>query len=69
MPDERLPIPVYDLVPADRVRNYPINFRSISESDLYALSLRREQLTSSLLALLPRPVIFSRVAETTMANR
>ena len=50
MPDERLPIPVCDLVPADRVRNYPTNFRAISESDLHALSLRGEQLTSSLLS-------------------
>lgn len=50
MPDERLPIPVCDLVPAERVRNYPTNFRAVSESDLDALSLRGEQLTSSLLS-------------------
>jgi hypothetical protein len=50
MPDERLPIPVCDLVPADRVRNYPTDFRAVSESDLHALSLRGEQLTSSLLS-------------------
>ncbi len=50
MPDDRLPIPVCDLVPAERVRNYPTNFRAMSESDLHALSLRGEQLTSSLLS-------------------
>ena len=50
MPDARLPIPVCDLVPANRVRNYPTNFRAMSESDLHALSLRGEQLTSSLLS-------------------
>jgi predicted acylesterase/phospholipase RssA len=50
MPDARLPIPVCDLVPADRVRNYPTNFRAMSEPDLHALSLRGEQLTRSLLS-------------------
>jgi hypothetical protein len=50
MPDERLPIPVCDLAPANRVRNYPTSFRAVSESDLHALSLRGEQLTSSLLS-------------------
>jgi predicted acylesterase/phospholipase RssA len=50
MPDDRLPIPVCDLVPASRVRNYPTNFRAMAESDLNAISLRGEQLTRNLLS-------------------
>jgi NTE family protein len=50
MPDDRLPNPLCDLKPADRVRNYPTSFRAMSESNLQALSIRGEQLTSSLLS-------------------
>jgi NTE family protein len=50
MPDERLPIPVADLIPAETVRHYPTNFRAMTEEDLEAISLRGEQLTRTLLA-------------------
>lgn len=50
MPDTRLPTPVTDLIPSEDVRHYPTNFRSMSESDLDAISLRGEQLTRTLLA-------------------
>jgi NTE family protein len=50
MPDHRLPIPVPDLVPCDRVRSYRTNFRAMSHDDLYAISTRGEQLTRTLIA-------------------
>lgn len=50
MPNARLPVPVADLVPADDVRNYPTNFRSMSESSIDSISTRGEQLTRTLLA-------------------
>jgi len=50
MRDERLPMPVPGLVPAEGVRTYPTNFRAMSDSDLDAVSLRGEQLTRTLLA-------------------
>jgi NTE family protein len=50
MPDARLPVPLHGLVPAEHVRNYPTNFRAMSEADLHAISLRGEQLTRSLLS-------------------
>jgi NTE family protein len=50
MPDERLPIPVTDLVPAEDVRHHPTDFRAMSEGTLDAISLRGEQLTRTLLA-------------------
>jgi predicted acylesterase/phospholipase RssA len=50
MPDDRLPMPVSDLVPAEDVRHYPTNFRAMSQFDLDAISLRGEQLTRTLLA-------------------
>lgn len=40
MPDARLPMPVADLIPAEYVRNYPTNFRSMPELELDAISLR-----------------------------
>jgi predicted acylesterase/phospholipase RssA len=49
MPDERMPVPVPDLVPADDVRNYGTNFAAMNLSDLDAISLRGEQLTRTLL--------------------
>ena len=50
MPDARLPAPVADLVQADDVRNYPTNFRRMSESSIDSISTRGEQLTRTLLA-------------------
>jgi NTE family protein len=50
MPDHRLPIPVPDLIPCDRVRSYGTNFRAMSHDDLYAISTRGEQLTRTLIA-------------------
>jgi NTE family protein len=50
MPDERLPIPVPDLVPAEDVRHHPTDFRAMSEGKLDAISIRGEQLTRTLLA-------------------
>jgi hypothetical protein len=50
MVDDRLPVPVPDLVPADRVRNYPTNFRAMSQTDLDLISLRGEQLARTLLS-------------------
>jgi NTE family protein len=50
MPDSRLPVPMSDLVPVERVRDYPTNFRAMSGSDLSAISTRGEQLTRALLS-------------------
>jgi NTE family protein len=45
IPDERLPVPVADLVPAEAVRRYPTDFRAMLQEPLEAISLRGEQLT------------------------
>jgi predicted acylesterase/phospholipase RssA len=50
MPDHRLPIPVPDLIPCDRVRSYGTNFKAMSHDDLHAISTRGEQLTRTLIA-------------------
>lgn len=50
MPDERLPVPIVDLVPAEEVRQYPTNFRAMTNESVEAISLRGEQLTRTLLA-------------------
>jgi predicted acylesterase/phospholipase RssA len=50
MPDHRLPIPVPDLIPSDRVRPYGTNFKAMSHDDLHAISTRGEQLTRTLIA-------------------
>ncbi|WP_081861692.1 patatin-like phospholipase family protein [Cellulomonas sp. HZM] len=49
MPDGRLPIPIADLVPRERVHRYPTNFAPMSRGDLNAISIRGEQLTRALL--------------------
>jgi NTE family protein len=49
-PDERLPVPVADLVPATAVSGYPTDFRSMRDTDIENLSLRGEQLTRTLAA-------------------
>ncbi|MFD2420392.1 patatin-like phospholipase family protein [Amycolatopsis pigmentata] len=50
MPDERLPVPVPDLVPASRVRTYPTNFRAMSAVDIELITMRAEQLTRVLIS-------------------
>lgn len=49
MDDSHLPVPVAGLVPFEQVRDYPTDFRAMSECDIDALALRGEQLTSILL--------------------
>jgi len=49
MHDERVPVPVADLVPRDAVAWYPTDFRAMPQSDLDALSTRGEQLVRTLL--------------------
>lgn len=50
MPDARLPVPVTDLVSSDAVRHYPTNFRKMTVASIDSISMRGEQLTSTLLA-------------------
>jgi len=50
MRDERLPVPVPDLVPLPRVNAYRTSFRAVAPEDLAALTGRGEQLTRALLA-------------------
>jgi predicted acylesterase/phospholipase RssA len=50
MPDERMPVPIADLVPDEDVRQYPTNFRAMPEDAMETISLRGEQLTRTLLA-------------------
>lgn len=49
MRDQRLPIPVPDLVPRDAVLRYPTNFARIRPDALTQLTIRGEQLTRTLL--------------------
>jgi NTE family protein len=49
MPDSRMPVPVTDLVPRDRVASYGTDFAAMSQDDLEALAGRGEQLTRALL--------------------
>ena len=51
MRDERIPVPVADLVPHERVATYPTNFAAMSTRDLDALTLRGEQLIRALLPI------------------
>jgi predicted acylesterase/phospholipase RssA len=50
MPDDRLPLPTTDLIPAESVRRYPTDFRAMSPENMEAISLRGEQLTRLLLS-------------------
>jgi predicted acylesterase/phospholipase RssA len=50
MPDHRLPVPVPDLVPCERVRRYGTNFKAMKPEDLHAIATRGEQLTRTLLS-------------------
>lgn len=49
MRDERLPLPLADLVPRERVQTYPTDFARMKQGDIEALSIRGEQLTRSLI--------------------
>ena len=50
MPDERVPIPVADLVPVTAVRHYPTDFRAMKPADIQRITTRGEQLTRILIA-------------------
>lgn len=50
MPDNRLPVPMPDLVPLAAVQQYGTNFRAMSIENHALLSTRGEQLTRSLIA-------------------
>lgn len=50
MDDQRLPMPTTDLVPSEKVRHYPTDFKAMRSDALLAISLRGEQLTRLLLA-------------------
>jgi predicted acylesterase/phospholipase RssA len=50
MPDERVPVPVADLVPVAEVQRYPTDFSAMTEGDLQLIATRGEQLTRTLLA-------------------
>lgn len=49
MQDDRLPVPVADLIPAAMVRDYPTGFRAMGEHDIQLITTRGEQLTRALL--------------------
>ncbi len=48
MRDDRLPVPVADLVPREVVAGYPTDFRAMRVEDLDALATRGEQLVRTL---------------------
>jgi predicted acylesterase/phospholipase RssA len=50
MADGHLPVPVADMVPFEKVRDYPTDFRAIGERDIEMLALHGEQLTRILLS-------------------
>jgi predicted acylesterase/phospholipase RssA len=50
MPDHRLPVPLPDLIPCERVRSYSTDFKAMKCDDLHAIATRGEQLTRSLIA-------------------
>jgi predicted acylesterase/phospholipase RssA len=49
MPDERVPVPIADLVPAADIRNYPTDFKAMADDDLQLITTRGEQLTRAFL--------------------
>lgn len=49
MRDERLPVPVADLVPREAVAAYPTNFAKMNAHHLHAITTRAEQLTRTLI--------------------
>jgi predicted acylesterase/phospholipase RssA len=50
MPDERVPMPMTDLVPVEEIRNYPTDFKAAATNHLDLIATRGEQLTRALLA-------------------
>lgn len=50
MRDEKLPMPLQDLVPRKRVQDYPTNFAPMKAEDLAAIAVRGEQLTRTLIS-------------------
>jgi len=49
MRDERLPVPLADLIPRHQVAGYPTDFKAMPQADLDLLALRGEQLVRILL--------------------
>lgn len=49
MPDERVPIPMADLVPLEEIRDYPTDFKAATSNHLDLIATRGEQLTRALL--------------------
>jgi NTE family protein len=49
MRDERLPVPLADLIPRHQVAGYPTDFKAMTSADLNLLTLRGEQLVRTLL--------------------
>jgi NTE family protein len=49
IPDERVPIPLPDLVPLEEVRNYPTDFKAATNNQLDLIATRGEQLTRALI--------------------
>jgi NTE family protein len=50
MRDERLPVPLADLVPRATVQTYPTNFAPMTTADLDNIAIRGEQLTRTLIS-------------------
>jgi NTE family protein len=50
MRDERIPMPLHDLVPRKSVQDYPTNFAPMKAEDLTAIAVRGEQLTRTLIS-------------------
>jgi NTE family protein len=50
MPDERVPVPLADLIPVTAVRHYPTDFKAMTAADMQMITTRGEQLTRVLLA-------------------
>jgi NTE family protein len=50
MSDQRVPIPIADLVPVAAVRHYPTDFKAVTAADMQLITTRGEQLTRVLLA-------------------
>jgi len=43
MPDQRVPVPVADLVPATDVQNYPTDFKAMTDTDMHLIATRQEE--------------------------
>ena len=49
MSDERVPIPVADLVPVTKIQKYPTDFKGMADTDMQLITTRGEQLTRMLI--------------------